>query len=58
MRCEVFKCVKVLLFYYSRSESQLSYRKVYKTILCKMITTEAGVVGDPQLFIKVALHKN
>jgi len=36
-------------------ESKLSLTKVYKTILCKMITTEVGVGGDSQLSIK-ALH--
>jgi len=30
----------------------LSPTKVYKTIPCKMITTVAGVGGDPQLFKK------
>ncbi len=39
------------------SESQLSLMKVCKTIPCKILTAEAGVGGDPQLSIKVALHK-
>ncbi|CAM4697951.1 unnamed protein product [Leuciscus chuanchicus] len=60
------KCIALLasLLYFLRRgglwdeyESLLSPTKVYKTILCKMITTEAGVGGDPQLSIKVALHK-
>jgi len=39
------------------SVNQLFSTKVYKTILCKIITTEAGVGDDLQLSVKVTLHK-